>query len=95
MAKKADKKLVKKGVNTGIGLMFATAGGKIGYEIAKMSPHCGLITRIGGYLIGSSIGDMAADRFKGWSNDAIDFDYKVTEPKEANEETTEEEKEES
>jgi len=60
-----------------------------------MSPHCGLVTRIGGYLIGSSIGDMAADRFKDWTDNVIDFVYNTTESKNEPEETTEEEKEES
>lgn len=64
MEEKKDKRSVLNVLMDDIaGLMCGTVGGKMGLEAAKLLiPNSTLFTRIGGFLIGSGIGDIAGER---------------------------------
>lgn len=64
MEEKKDKRsMLNVLVDDIAGMMCGTVGGKLGLEAAKaLIPNSTLFTRIGGFLIGSGIGDIAGDR---------------------------------
>ena len=66
---------VKQLANMGLGFMLGSAGGKIGLNLAKMAPGCGLFTAIGGYLIGNAVGDLAAEVYRPKVDKVVDFIY--------------------